>query len=82
MRWQDGAPVPIQGISKRKGCVGAGRIHDIDFIIADPGLIFRIPIVFARGNAPYVRGRNGIFDIFTITFDATQRRTMFELADT
>ncbi len=81
LRWQDGVPLPIQGISRRRTCVVAGRIHDVDIVIPDAGVILRIPMIFARGNAPYVLGRDGLFDVFTITFDAAPRRTTFEMLD-
>jgi hypothetical protein len=38
-------------------------------------------MVFAKGNAPYVLGRGGFFEVFPITFDAEARRTIFELPE-
>jgi len=40
---------------------------------------FHLPMVFARGNAPFVLGQEGFFDAFDIAFEKTNRRMVFAL---
>jgi hypothetical protein len=81
LRWRDGPLTILQGISRRKTCAVEGRIHEVDIVIPDGGVILRLSMVFVRGNAPYVLGRTGFFDVFDIAFEMGRRRTIFELAD-
>lgn len=79
LRWQDGAPTTLRGISERKVCLVQGRIHEVNILVPDVGIMLRLPMVFARGNAPFVLGREGFFDAFDITFEKTKRQTVFQL---
>ena len=81
LRWSDGARYPVTGIARRRDCVIIGRAHDVDLVIREAGILMRIPVIFVRGNAPYVLGRDVLFDVFRITFDPTSRRTTFEIVD-
>jgi hypothetical protein len=81
LRWQDGAPITMRGISQRRVSEVRGRIHDVDILIPDAGLVLRLPMVFARGNAPFVLGREGFFDAFDVTFEKRNRRTVFQLVE-
>jgi hypothetical protein len=80
-RWRDGDRFPVRGIARRRDCELIGRVHDIDLVVPAAAILMRIPVVFVRGDAPYVLGRDVLFDAFRITFDPTGRRTIFELAD-
>lgn len=79
LRWKDSTPITLRGISRRKVCLVQGRIHEVDILIPDAGALLRLPMVFARGNAPFVLGREGFFDVFNITFEKANRRTVFQL---
>jgi hypothetical protein len=82
LRWQDGAPLTLRGISQRKACLVQGRIHEVDILVPDADvMLFRVPIVFVRGNAPFVLGREGFFDAFDVTFEKASRRTVFQLVE-
>ena len=79
LRWREGIPTILSGISQRKTCQVQGRIHQVDLLIPDADLVFlSVPMIFARGNAPFVLGREGIFDALNITFEKTNHRTIFE----
>ena len=80
LRWRDGTPTVLRGISRRASCAVQGRIHDVDLLIPDGGVMLRLPIVFARGNVSYVLGRGGFFDVFDVSFEPGRRRTVFNLA--
>jgi hypothetical protein len=77
-RWQDGEPITLRGISRRKVCMIRGRIHEVEILIPDAGVVLPLPMVFARGNAPFVLGREGFFDFFNVTFEKVTRRTVFQ----
>ena len=81
LRWQDGAPITLRGISQRKACMVQGRIHEVELLVPDAGVTLRLPMVFARGNTPFLLGREGFFDAFDITFEKTNRRTVFQLIE-
>ena len=81
LRWRDGTPITLRGISRRKVCLLQGRIYEVDILIPDAGALLRLPMVFARGNAPFVLGREGFFDVFNITFEKANRRTVFQLQE-
>jgi hypothetical protein len=81
LHWQDGAPITLRGISQRKICLVQGRIHKVDILVPDVGVMLRLPVVFARGNAPFVLGREGFFDACDVTFDKANRRTVFQLVE-
>lgn len=81
LRWQDGDPITLRGISQRKVCLVQGRIHEVDILVSDAGVMLRLPMVFARGNVPFVLGREGFFDVFDIAFEKTNRRTVFQLVE-
>jgi hypothetical protein len=81
LRWSDGARFPVTGIARCRECTVIGRVHDVDLVIREAGILMRVPIVFVRGDAPYVLGRDVLFDALRITFDPARRRTIFELAD-
>lgn len=79
LRWQGGTPITLRGISQRKTCQVQGRIHAVDIVVPDASAVLRLPMVFARGDAPFVLGREGFFDIFDVAFEKTERRTVFQL---
>src|SRR5205814_958411 len=79
LRWQDGEPIPLRGISQRKDCWIQGRVHEVELLVAEVGVMLRLPMVFARGNAPYVLGREGFFDVFDMILEKSNYRTVFEL---
>ncbi len=81
LRWQDGEKATLRGISPRASGVVQGRIHEVDILIPDASMLIRLPIVFARGDAPFVLGREGFFDVFNITFEKVNHRTVFELVE-
>lgn len=81
LRWQDGAPITLRGISQRKTCLVQGRIHEVDILVPDANVMLHLPMVFTRGNVPFVLGREGFFDIFDIAFEKTDRRTVFQLIE-
>jgi hypothetical protein len=77
LRWQEGMPITLRGISQRKACLVQGRIHEVDILVPDADVMLHLSMVFARGNAPFVLGREGFFDAFDITFEKKNRRTVF-----
>lgn len=81
LRWQDGTPITLRGISQRKTCLVQGRIHEVDILVSDADVMLHLPMVFARGNAPFVLGREGFFDAFDIAFEKTNRRMVFKLIE-
>lgn len=78
LRWQEGIPTTLRGISQRKTCWVQGRIHWVDILVSDANLILHIPMVFARGKAPFVLGREGFFDVFDVSFAKNRRRIVLE----
>jgi len=54
LRWQDGTPITLRGISQRKACLVQGRIHEVDILVPDAGAMLHLSMVFARGNAPFI----------------------------
>jgi hypothetical protein len=80
-RWRQGERLPVRGITRRRDCALIGRIHDVDLLIPAAGVFMRVPIVFVRGDAPYVLGRDVLFEAFRISFDPIGKRTTFELVD-
>lgn len=81
LRWPDGAPIRLRGISPRKTCLVQGRIHEVEIFVPQAEIMLRLPMVFARGNAPFLLGREGFFDAFDIAFEKTNRRTVFQLVE-
>jgi len=81
LRWQDGVSIALRGISQRKTCLVQGRIHEVDILVSDAGVMLHLPVVFARGNAPFVLGREGFFDAFDIAFEKAKQRTVFQLVE-
>jgi hypothetical protein len=77
VRWQDGTPITLRGISQRKACLVQGRIHEVDIFVPDASAMLHLSMVFARGNAPFVLGREGFFDAFDITFEKKNWQTVF-----
>lgn len=80
VRWQSGVPITLRGISPRKTCMVQGRIHEVEILVPDAGVTLRLAMVFARGNAPFILGREGFFDVFDVVFEKRNRRTVFQLA--
>ena len=78
LRWQDGIPITLRGISQRRTCWVQGRIHRVNILISDANLILHIPMVFARGNAPFILGREGFFDLFDVSFAKSRRQIILE----
>jgi hypothetical protein len=81
LRWQDGTPMALRGISQRKVCLVQGRIHEVDIFVPDASVMLHLPMVFAQGNAPFILGREGFFDAFDIAFDKANRYTVFRLVE-
>jgi hypothetical protein len=81
LHWADGVRFPVTGIARRRDCDLIGRIHDVDLLIPAAGILMRVPTVFVRAEAPYVLGRDVLFEAFRICFDPIGKRTTFELAD-
>jgi len=80
-QWQDGEPITLRGISPRKVCIVQGHIHEVEILVPDAGVLLCLPMVFARGNAPFVLGREGFFDYFDVTFEKAERRTVFQFVE-
>ena len=53
----------------------------MDIVVPDANAMLHLPMIFARGNVPFVLGREGLFDAFDITFEKTNRRTVFQFAE-
>jgi hypothetical protein len=81
LRWQDGGRTTLRGISSRQSSVVQGRIHEVDILIPDANMLVRLPMVFTRGSAPFVLGREGFFDVFNVTFEKVNHRTVFQLVE-
>jgi len=81
LRWGDGVPITLRGISQRKTCLVQGRIHEVDIVVPAASVMLHLPMVFARGNVPFVLGREGLFDAFDITFEKINRQTVFQLVE-
>jgi hypothetical protein len=77
-RWEDGRPMTLRGISRRKTCAITGRIHPVDLFVPEVERWFTIPVCFARGKVPFLLGQEGFFDHFVVTFDRSARKTTFE----
>ena len=80
-RWQDGEPITLRGISQRRVCIVQGRIHEVDILVPDADVMLRLPMVFARGNAPFVLGREVFFDYFDVAFEKARRRAVFQFVE-
>jgi hypothetical protein len=80
-QWQDGEPITLRGISPRKVCIVQGRTHEVEILVPDADVLLCLPMVFARGNAPFVLGREGFFDYFDVTFEKAERRTVFQFVE-
>jgi len=79
--WEKGQKIEMRGISQKEECFVEGRIHEIDIRIPDINLEIQIPVCFAKGNTPFLLGREGFFDYFRITFEKEKLRTVFELIE-
>jgi len=77
-RWEDGQPITLRGISRRKVCAIKGRVHPVDFFVPEVERWFTIPVCFARGKVPFLLGQEEFFDHFIVTFDRSARKTTFE----
>src|SRR5919108_3515416 len=77
INWAKGSKVTLTGISSKPECSVIGRIQIVNAVIPDLGLEIDFPMCFAEGNAPYLVGREGFFDHFTITLNKKTRRTIF-----
>jgi hypothetical protein len=77
-RWQDGQPMTLRGISRRKICMVLGRVHPVDILVPEIGQWITIPVCFVRGKAPFLLGQEGLFDHFVVTFDRLAGKTTFE----
>jgi len=62
--WEKGARLLVRGISPKEECMVEGRVHDVNFFIAELGLQIDIPVCFAKGDVPLLLGREGFFDHF------------------
>ena len=80
-RWEDGQPITLRGISRRKVCAIEGRVHPVDFFVSEVGRWFTIPVCFARGRVPFLLGQEGFFDHFIVAFDRSARKTTFEFRE-
>jgi hypothetical protein len=79
LRWEDGEPTELQGISQRKECSVPATIHPLDIYIREARCRLTIPFCFAVGDSPLLLGRDGFFDAFRVTFDKQRLVTEFEL---
>ncbi len=77
--WAKGSKTTLRGISPKRVCSVEGRIHNVNAILPDLALQLELPLCFAEGDAPYLIGREGLFDRFKITLDKTNQRTSFTL---
>lgn len=77
--WAAGEKVVLKGISEKEICDVEGRIHEIDIIIPEIASKLRLPLCFAVGNVPFLLGREGLFDYFTVGFDKENKQTRFEI---
>lgn len=78
--WAKGSRVKLSGISSKPECVIEGRTHIINVTLPDISLELDLPVCFGQGNAPYLLGREGFFDRFTVTLDKKKLRTIFKPA--
>ncbi len=81
LRWEDGKPIQLHGISPREECAVPGMIHSVELVIREASLRLIIPVCFAEGDAPFLLGREGFFDAFRVQFDKVQSVTNFETAN-
>jgi len=79
LNWARGSRISLTGISPRPECSIEGRIQEAEAFLPDLALNLSLPICFADGDAPYLIGREGFFDRFSITLDKKKRRTLFRL---
>ena len=80
-QWEDGQPITLRGISRRKVCAIEGRVHPVGFFIPEVERWFTIPVCFARGRVPFLLGQEGFFDHFIVAFDRVARKTTFEFRE-
>jgi len=80
--WDEGDKLVLRGISRRKVCLIEGRVHEVDILVVEVGVQLSIPICFARGEVPFLVGREGFFDHFLVSFDQLARKTIFEFVAT
>jgi len=81
LRWGDGAPIELLGISPRPECAVLARIIEIELIVPEVGVGLVIPVCFADGDASQLLGREAFFDVFTIEFDKRRLLTRFTLTE-
>ena len=79
LRWVDGQPIELHGISPRRECSVPAAIRPLDVYVREARCRLTIPFCFAAGNAPLLLGRDGFFDAFRVTFDKQRLSTEFEL---
>jgi len=77
--WRQGKPVVLTGISNRKACQISGRIFAIAVLLDGLQDPVTIPMCFASVDAPFLLGREGVFDLLRIEFDKPNRTTIFTL---
>lgn len=79
--WRKGSRKELSGISSKKECVVAARVHDVEIYPREANCRIVIPLCFAEGEAPLLLGREGFFDAFRIEFDKARALTSFELIE-
>lgn len=79
IRWSDGTPITLTGISRRKTCQVKGRIHHVQMIIPEVQKQITIPMCLAWTEAPMLLGRAGFFDHFEVVFNKRLCVTRFAL---
>ena len=79
IRWADGVPVTLTGISRRKTCRMKGRIHPVQMIVPEVQKCITIPMCLAWTEAPLLLDRTGFFDHFEVSFNKLRRLTRFTL---
>ena len=80
-KWKEGERRLLKGISRKKACIVEGRVHEEDIIIAEIGIQITIPVCFAKGDVPFLLGREGFFDYFLLSFDKILRKTTFDFVE-
>lgn len=81
LRWSDGVPIELLGISPKPECAVPARILELEVIVPDAGLGIMVPICFADGDASQLLGREGFFDAFDIEFRKSALLTRFTLTE-
>ncbi len=79
LKWEKGKKITLTGISKKPGCGVKGRILEVEGVVPEVMVEVRFPLCFAEGDAPYLLGREGFFDVFGIKLDKRKRITRFSL---